>query len=74
MNFNSKLVVADVKKLMGHSQLETTFHYTHANEIKFKEAISVFDKYYNANGERKIGFNQMLSLYTKKKLDRNIKI
>lgn len=67
MNFNSKLVVADVKKLMGHSQLETTFHYTHANQTKFQEAISVFDKYYKANGERKIGFNQMLSLYTNKK-------
>lgn len=67
MNFNSKLVATDIKKLMGHSQLETTFHYAHANQTKFQEAISVFDKYYNANGERKIGFNQMLSLYTKKK-------
>ncbi len=67
MNENPDLSPVDVQKLMGHSQLSTTFIYTHSNEDKTQEAISVFDKYYNANGERKIGFNQMLSLYTKKK-------
>lgn len=67
MNENPNLSPVDVQKLMGHSQLATTFIYTHSNEDKTQEAISVFDKYYNANGERKIGFNQMLSLYTKKK-------
>ena len=67
MNENPDLSPVDVQKLMGHSQLSTTFIYTHSNEDKTQEAISVFDKYYNANGEKKIGFNQMLSLYTKKK-------
>lgn len=67
MNYNSQLVATDVKKLMGHSQLETTFHYTHNNQSKFQEIISVFSKFYNANEERIIGFNQILSLYTNKK-------
>lgn len=65
MNDNPNLSPADVKKLMGHSQLTTTFIYTHSNEDKTQEAISVFDKYYNVNGEIKINFNQMLSLYTR---------
>ncbi len=65
MNDNPNLSPADVKKLMGHSQLSTTFIYTHSNEDKTQEAISVFDKYYNVNGEIKINFNQMLSLYTR---------
>lgn len=64
MNENPNLAPADVKKLMGHSQLSTTFIYTHSNEDKTEDAISVFDKYYNANGEKKISFNQILSLYT----------
>lgn len=67
MNENPDLSPVDVQKLMGHSQLSTTFIYTHSNEDKTQEAVSVFDKYYNANGEKKIGFKQMLSLYTKKK-------
>lgn len=67
MNENPDLAPADVQKLMGHSQLSTTFIYTHSNEDKTQEAISVFDKYYNANGERKIGFSQILSIYTSKK-------
>ena len=67
MNENPDLSPVDVQKLMGHSQLSTTFIYTHSNEDKTQEAISVFDEYYNANGERKVGFNQILSLYTKKK-------
>ena len=49
---------------MGHSQLSTTFIYTHSNEDKTLDAISVFDKYYNVKGEVKTTFNQMLSLYT----------
>lgn len=67
MNCNCELVATDVKKLMGHSNLKTTFHYTHNSQSKFQEATSIFDKYYNANSEIKIGFNQMLSLYTNKK-------
>ena len=65
MNENPNLSPADVKKLMGHSQLATTFIYTHSNEDKTQEAISVFDKYYNDNKEIKVNFNQMLSLYTR---------
>ena len=67
MNCNSKLVAVDVKKLMGHSQLETTFHYTHVNKSKFQEVVSIFNEHNNTKKERKIGFNQMLSLYTKSK-------
>lgn len=64
MNENPNLSSADVQKLMGHSQLSTTFIYTHSNEDKTQDAISVFDKYYTVKGEIKITFNQMLSLYT----------
>lgn len=64
MNENPNLSPADVQKLMGHSQLSTTFIYTHSNEDKTLDAISVFDKYYNVKGEVKTTFNQMLSLYT----------
>lgn len=64
MNENPNLSPADVQKLMGHSQLTTTFVYTHANEDKSQDAISVFDKYYSFNGEIKVNFNQMLSLYS----------
>ncbi len=67
MNENPNLSPADVKKLMGHSQLSTTFIYTHSNDDKTEEAISVFEKYYNFNGEKKVNFNEMLSLYTKVK-------
>ena len=66
MNCNHDLVATDVKKLMGHSELETTFHYTHNNQNKFQHATSIFDRHYNLNNERKTGFNQMLSLYTNK--------
>lgn len=67
MNENPNLSPADVKKLMGHSQLSTTFIYTHSNEDKTEDAISVFEKYYNFNGEKKVNFNEMLSLYTRVK-------
>ena len=67
MNENPNLSPADVKKLMGHSQLTTTFIYTHSNEDKTEEAISVFEKYYNFNGEKKFTFDEMLSLYTRQK-------
>ncbi len=64
MNENSNLSPADVQKLMGHSQLSTTYIYTHSNEDKNDAAVSVFDKYYNSNQEKKINFSEMLSLYT----------
>ena len=67
MNENPNLSPADVKKLMGHSQLSTTFIYTHSNEDKSEDAISVFEKYYKFNGEKKVNFTEMLSLYTRVK-------
>ena len=64
MNENSNLSPADVQKLMGHSQLSTTYIYTHSNEDKNDADVSVFDRYYNSNQEKKINFSEMLSLYT----------
>ena len=64
MNENSNLSPADIQKLIGHSQLSTTFIYTHSNQDKNDAAVSIFDKYYNNNHEKKINFNEMLSLYT----------
>lgn len=49
VNENPYLSLVDVQKLMGHSQLETTFHYTHSNKNKFQEVAYVFDKHYNSN-------------------------
>lgn len=43
VNNNKNLSIADVSKLMGHSQISTTLRYTHANLTKKKEVISVFD-------------------------------
>lgn len=62
MNENDELAPADVQKLMGHSQLSTTFGYTHSNKNKVKEAVSVFDSY-NTSGEIKVNFCQIISLY-----------
>ena len=70
MNDNSNLSPADVQKLMGHSQLSTTFIYTHSNREMKKEALSIFDKYYNCENpidndrERKISFDELVTLYT----------
>ena len=50
---------------MGHSQLSTTFIYTHSNEDKHQSAISIFDDFYNNKNEKEINLNQLLSLYTK---------
>lgn len=65
MNDNHELSPADVQKLMGHSQLSTTFIYTHSNEDKHQSAISIFDDFYNNKNEKEINLNQLLSLYTK---------
>ena len=62
INENPDVSPSTVKEVMGHSQLSTTFIYTHANKKKNKKVISVFDKYYD-NNIIKINFNQLLSLY-----------
>ena len=67
MNDNPSLAPSDVKTLMGHSQLSTTFIYTHSNEDKREAALSIFDKYFRFNNEKKVSFNEILSLYTGKK-------
>ena len=67
MNDNPNLAPSDVKTLMGHSQLSTTFIYTHSNEDKREAALSIFDKYFRFNNEKKVSFNEILSLYTGKK-------
>ena len=65
MNENQYISPSDVKKIMGHSQLSTTFGYTHSDNTKSLEVLSVFDKYYSVSGEMKINFNEIVSLYTK---------
>ena len=67
MNDNPNLAPSDVKTLMGHSQLSTTFIYTHSNEDKREAALSIFDKHFRFNNEKKVSFNEILSLYTGKK-------
>ena len=65
MNDNSNLSPPAVKKLMGHTQLSTTFLYAHAPEEKNDEAVSIFNELYEATGEKIVNFNQLLSIYTK---------
>jgi Site-specific recombinase XerD len=45
MNENDKLSTVDVAKLMGHTELSTTYRYTHSNTNKDVETISVWDDY-----------------------------
>jgi len=66
MNENHNVSNPTVKKVMGHSKLETTLIYVHANEDQSEEVVSIFDKYYIHNNEKIIDINQMLSLYFKK--------
>ena len=72
VNENPYLSLVDVQKLMGHSQLVTTFHYTHSNKNKFQEVTYVFDNHYNANEELKIRFKQIPLKCTKRKFTLNI--
>lgn len=64
INNNTKLSVSDVQKLMGHTQLTTTFGYTHSNEKKNEEAVSIFNQIYKDTKQKKVNFNMALSLYT----------
>ena len=50
MNENTALRPNDVAKLMGHSQLLTTFHYSHQNMDKREETVTIF------NGFSKVKF------------------
>lgn len=65
MNENHDLSPADVQKLMGHSQLSTTFIYTHSNEDKNQSAVAIFNDFYSNKNVKEINLNQLLSLYTK---------
>lgn len=66
MNENHNVCNPVVKQVMGHSKLETTLMYVHANEDQSEEIVSIFDKYYVHNNEKIIDINQILSLYFKK--------
>ena len=66
MNENDKLSPSDVAKIMGHSQLTTTYRYTHSNEDKTEDAISIFKKKQKAP-YRTFNFNQVLSVITGRK-------
>lgn len=66
MNENDKLSPSDVAKIMGHSQLTTTYRYTHSNEDKTEDAISIFYDEQKAP-YRTFNFNQVLSVITGRK-------
>lgn len=51
---------------MGHSQLTTTYRYTHSNEDKAEDAISIFYDKQKAP-YRTFNFNQVLSVITGRK-------
>lgn len=59
MNENTDLGPNDVAKLMGHSQLSTTFHYSHQNTDKREEAVSIFDDFSRG---KSFNLNQVLSI------------
>lgn len=64
MNENTKLGPTDVAKLMGHSQLSTTFHYSHQNTDKREEAVSIFEDFSKG---KPFTINQVLSICTGRK-------
>ena len=64
LNENDQLGPNDVAKLLGDSQLSTTFHYSHANNDRITEAISIFDDFGNG---RKFNINQIISICTGRK-------
>lgn len=59
MNENTDLGPTDVAKLMGHSQLATTFHYSHQNTDKSEEAVSIFNDFSKGKA---FSLNQVLSI------------
>lgn len=44
VNDNKELGIKDVAVLLGHSQLSTTFHYSHSNRDKKEKVLSIFEK------------------------------
>lgn len=44
VNDNKELGIKDVAVLLGHSQLSTTFHYSHSNRDKKDKVLSIFEK------------------------------
>lgn len=73
MNENDELSASDVAKLMGHTQLNTTYKYTHSNKEHSKEAISVWKKD-QANDVGVFDFAQIVSICTGKKYTSSKKI
>ena len=73
MNENDELSASDVAKLMGHTQLNTTYKYTHSNKEHSKEAISVWKKD-QANNVGVFDFGQIVSICTGKKYTSSKKI
>ncbi len=64
MNENPELGPNDVAALMGHSQLSTTFKYSHKNKNKKKEAVSIFKDFSEG---KTFNINQILSICTGRK-------
>ena len=64
INENSGLGLNEVQELMGHSQTTTTFHYSHSNKNKIKNAVSVFEKIQDG---KSFGLKEVLSVCTGRK-------
>lgn len=73
MNENDDLSPSDVAVLMGHTQLNTTYKYTHSNKDHSKEAISVWKKGHTENSDV-FDFGQIVSVCTGRKYSSTRKI
>ena len=73
MNENDDLSPSDVAELMGHTQLNTTYKYTHSNKDHSKEAISVWKTSKDENSNV-FDFGQIVSICTGRKYSSSKKI
>lgn len=73
MNENNDLSPSDVAELMGHTQLNTTYKYTHSNKDHSKEAISVWKTSKDENSNV-FDFGQIVSICTGRKYSSSKKI
>ena len=71
VNDNKELGIKDVSTLMGHSQLSTTFHYSHHNRDKNKQVLSIFDEIDNG---KKFELMTALSICKKRQFTSKSKI